>query len=40
MASRFVAVLRQRDMRFVFGAYLIDDTASWGYSVVLAAYVY
>ena len=40
MASRFVAVLRQRDMRLVFGAYLIDDTASWGYSVVLAAYVY
>lgn len=40
MASRFVAVLRQRDMRFLFGAYVIDDTASWGYSVVLAAYVY
>jgi MFS family permease len=27
-------------MRYVFGAYLVDDTASWGYSVVLAAYVY
>jgi MFS family permease len=27
-------------MRYVLGAYLIDDTASWGYSVVLAAYVY
>ncbi|MDT4921173.1 MAG: hypothetical protein QOI15_2075 [Pseudonocardiales bacterium] len=40
MASRFVSVLRQRDMRYVLGAYLIDDTASWGYSVVLAAYVY
>jgi MFS family permease len=40
MASRFVTVLRQRDMRFVLGAYLIDDTASWGYSVVLAAYAY
>ena len=40
MASRFVAVLRQRDMRYVFGAYIVDDTASWGYTVVLAAYVY
>jgi MFS family permease len=40
VASRFVSVLRQRDMRYVLGAYLIDDTASWGYSVVLAAYVY
>ena len=40
MASRFVAVLRQRDMRYVFGAYVVDDTASWGYTVVLAAYVY
>src|SRR3954467_1453210 len=40
MASRFVTVLRQRDMRYLFGAYIIDDTASWGYSVVLAAYVY
>ena len=40
MASRFVAVLRQRDMRYVFGAYVVDDTASWGYSVVLAAYAY
>jgi MFS family permease len=40
MSSRFAAVLRQRDMRFLFGAYVIDDTASWGYSVVLAAYVY
>src|SRR4051812_30018270 len=27
-------------MRYVLGAYLVDDTASWGYSVVLAAYVY
>jgi MFS family permease len=27
-------------MRYLFGAYVIDDTASWGYSVVLAAYVY
>ena len=27
-------------MRLVLGAYLIDDTASWGYTVVLAAYVY
>jgi MFS family permease len=40
MASRFLAVLRQRDMRLVLGAYVVDDTASWGYSVVLAAYVY
>lgn len=40
MASRFGSVLRQRDMRYVLGAYVVDDTASWGYSVVLAAYVY
>ena len=40
MASRFGSVLRHRDMRFVLGAYLVDDTASWGYTVVLAAYVY
>jgi MFS family permease len=40
VAHKFVAVLRHRDMRFVLGAYLVDDTASWGYTVVLAAYVY
>jgi MFS family permease len=40
MASKFVATLRQRDMRYVLGAYVVDDTASWGYSVVLAAYAY
>ena len=40
MASRFLTTLRQRDLRYVFGAYVIDDTASWGYSVVLAAYAY
>jgi MFS family permease len=40
VAHKFVSVLRQRDMRLVFGAYVIDDTASWGYTVVLAAYVY
>src|SRR4051812_12535748 len=27
-------------MRYVLGAYVIDDTASWGYTVVLAAYAY
>ncbi len=40
MASRFGATLRIRDMRFVLAAYVVDDTASWGYSVVLAAYAY
>ena len=40
MAHKFVSVLRHRDMRLVFGAYVVDDTASWGYTVVLAAYVY
>lgn len=40
MASKFVATLRHRDMRYVLGAYVVDDTASWGYSVVLAAYAY
>jgi len=40
MSSRFLNTLRQRDLRYVFGAYVIDDTATWGYSVVLAAYAY
>jgi MFS family permease len=40
MASKFAATLRHRDMRYVLGAYVIDDTASWGYTVVLAAYAY
>ncbi len=40
MAHKFVSVLRHRDMRYVLGAYVVDDTASWGYTVVLAAYVY
>lgn len=40
MAHKFVSVLRHRDMRLVLSAYLVDDTASWGYTVVLAAYVY
>src|SRR3954470_14170470 len=40
MASKFAATLRIPDMRYLFGAYVIDDTASWGYTVVLAAYAY
>src|SRR3954447_1204381 len=40
MASKFAATLRIPNMRYLFGAYVIDDTASWGYSVVLAAYAY
>jgi MFS family permease len=40
VAHKFVSVLRHRDMRYVLGAYVVDDTASWGYTVVLAAYVY
>jgi MFS family permease len=40
MPSKFAATLRHRDLRYVLGAYVVDDTASWGYSVVLAAYAY
>ncbi len=40
MPSKFAATLRHRDMRYVLGAYVVDDTASWGYTVVLAAYAY
>jgi MFS family permease len=40
MASKFAATLRHRDMRYVLSAYVVDDTASWGYTVVLAAYAY
>lgn len=40
MAAKFVATLRIADMRYVLGAFVVDDTASWGYGVVLAAYAY
>jgi MFS family permease len=40
LAGNLRTTLALRDMRYVLGAYVVDDTASWGYSVALAAYVY
>ncbi len=36
----FAGVLRQRDLRILLGAFFVDETCSWGYTVVLAAYAY
>src|SRR5262249_24883558 len=36
----FAIALRQRDVRTLLGAFFVDETCSWGYTVVLAAYAY
>jgi MFS family permease len=38
--SRYGQALRSRDLRLILSAYVLDDTGSWAYNVVLAAYVF
>lgn len=38
--NRYVDALRHRDLRLMIIAFVIDETCSWSYSVVLAAYVF
>ena len=38
--GRFRDALRERDFRRLVTSYLVDETSSWAYSVVLAVYVF
>jgi MFS family permease len=38
--SRYRQALRSRDLRLILLAYFLDDSGTWAYNVVLAAYVF